>query len=91
MSMRNREQSRDDAQEFIEQASLWDRIKLGAGLTALGLLALFLLQNLQEVEVHFLWFDWSIRLLFALMLSAAFGGLGAVLIGTLSRRRERRP
>jgi uncharacterized integral membrane protein len=88
---RDREQFRDDARELVEQASLWDRIKLVGGLTALGLLVLFLLQNLQEVEVHFLWFDWSIRLLFALMLSAAFGGLGAILIGTLSRRRDRRP
>jgi len=88
---RDREQFRDDARELVEQASLWDRIKLVGGLTALGLLVLFLLQNLQEVEVHFLWFDWSIRLLFALMLSAAFGGLGAILIGTLSRSRDRRP
>jgi uncharacterized integral membrane protein len=64
------------------------RIKSGAGVLALAALALFLLQNLQEVDVHFLWFDWSTRMTWALLASAAFGGIGAVLIGTLARRRH---
>ena len=38
--------------------------------------------------MHFLWFDWSTRMTWALLTSAAFGGIGAVLIGTLARRRR---
>jgi uncharacterized integral membrane protein len=64
------------------------KIKTGAGALALGALALFLLQNLQEVDMHFLWFDVSTRMTWALLASAAFGGIGAVLIGTLARRRH---
>jgi uncharacterized integral membrane protein len=69
-------------------ATLLAKIKTGAGAVALGALALFLFQNLQEVDVHFLWFDWSTRMTWALLASAAFGGIGAVLIGTLARRRH---
>jgi uncharacterized integral membrane protein len=65
------------------------RIKLAVGIVALAALALFLLQNLQEVEVHFLWFDWSTRMLWALLASAAFGGIATFLIGTLRRRHSR--
>ena len=62
---------------------LWPRIRTGAGVTAVALLALFFVQNLQEVDVHFLWFDWSIRMTFALLASAlagaiAWAGFGAV-------------
>lgn len=65
-----------------------DRIKQGIGLLALAALALFLLQNLQRVEVHFLWFDWQTRMLWALLASAAFGAIGTFLVSTLAGRRR---
>ena len=45
-------------QKAVAETSARDRIKLVVGLVALGALILFLLQNLQEVDIHFLWFEW---------------------------------
>ena len=53
------------------EASLWPRIKLSVGILALALLLLFMAQNLQRVNIHFLWFDWHTRLLWALLVAAA--------------------
>ncbi len=61
-----------------------------AGLTALALLIIFLLQNLQQVRVNFLWFHQDIRLIYALLLAAAFGGVATIALGYLQRRREDR-
>ncbi len=71
------------------ERSLWSQIKLGIGIVAALLLLLFMVQNLQRVEIHFLWFDWNTRLLFALVIAAAFGGISAVVAGTLIRRGEK--
>ena len=65
------------------------RIRMGAGAIAIAALLLFFLQNLQEVRMHFLWFDWHTRLIFALFVSAAAGGVAAWLIGALRRRANR--
>lgn len=83
---------RDDArvQGAAAQPGLIDRSKLVLGAVALGALLLFLLQNLQEADVHFFWFDWSTRMVWALLVSAIAGALAAILIGTLSRRRDRK-
>jgi uncharacterized integral membrane protein len=72
------------------EASLWSRIKLSAGILALALLLLFMAQNLQRVNIHFLWFDWHTRLLWALLVAAAFGGISTIVAGALVRRREHR-
>lgn len=71
------------------EVSLWSRIKLGAGIAALALLLLFMAQNLQRVDIHFLWFDWHTRLLWALLIAGAFGGASTIIAGALARRRER--
>ncbi len=82
-----RDQSKDIAAAGDgSNASLFARIKLAIGVLALAALVIFLLQNLQEVDVHFLWFDWSTRMLWALMASAIIGALAAMLIGTITRR-----
>ena len=49
------------------------RIMPMLGAIAALALGLFLLQNLQEVDVHFLWLSFSTRLTWALLASAAFG------------------
>jgi uncharacterized integral membrane protein len=74
--------------EGVEAPSLWSRVKLSLGLLAAAALLLFLLQNLQDADVHFLWFDWSVRLVWALLASALFGGIVALAAWTLLRRRE---
>jgi uncharacterized integral membrane protein len=73
------------------ERSLLAQIRLGAGILAALLLLLFMAQNLQRVEIHFLCFDWNTRLLFALVIAAAFGGISAVVAGTLIRRSDRQP
>jgi len=73
------------------EASLLSRIRLGAGILALVLLLLFMAQNLQRVDIHFLWFDWHTRLLWALLIASAFGGISTIIAGAVARRREHRP
>ena len=68
---------------------LGERIKLGAGITAAGLLLLFLLQNLQEATIHFLWFDWEVALILALLLAAIVGAAATWLLTTFRWRRRR--
>ena len=65
-----------------------DRMKVIVGLVALGVLILFLLQNLQEVNIHFLWFDWSTRMIWALLASSIVGALAMVAFSTIRRRRS---
>ncbi len=90
MATRDRQQEGARFEEApVERTTLVGRVRLIVGLVALAALVLFLLQNLQDVEVHFLWFDWSTRLLWALLVSAIVGALAAVVLGTLVRRRER--
>ena len=77
-------------QKAVAETSLRDRIRLVAGIVALATLILFLLQNLQEVDIHFLWFDWSTRMIWALLASAIVGALAIVLFATLRRDRTQR-
>jgi uncharacterized integral membrane protein len=72
-----------------ERASLGHQLRIGAGVVAILGLLLFFLQNLQEVRMHFLWFDWDTRLIFALLVSAVVGGVAAWLIGALRHRGQR--
>ncbi len=59
------------------------------GAVSAALLGLFLLQNLQSVDVNFLWFSFSTRLTWALLASAAFGVI-ALAAFTLLRRHDER-
>lgn len=64
--------------------------RLVASLIGLGLLILFLLQNLQEVEVNFLWFTWNVAMIWALLLAAIIGIVVGLLIPAISRRNRTR-
>jgi uncharacterized integral membrane protein len=69
--------------------ALGSRIRLGAGLGALALLIIFVLQNLQDAEINFLFWSWDISVAFALLIAALLGGLvilGATWFGPLRRR-----
>lgn len=59
------------------------------GVISATLLGLFLLQNLQSVDVHFLWMDFSTRLTWALLAAAAFGVIALAAFATLRRRDDR--
>ena len=80
---------RTNTEATVDEGITLAKVKTSVGVFALAALALFLLQNLQEVDVHFLWFDWTTRMTWALLASAAFGAIAAVLIGALARRRRR--
>lgn len=75
--------------EVDDEAGLGDQIRMVVGVVALAALLLFFVQNLQEVQMHFLWFDWNTRLLFALFASAAVGGVATWLFSALRRRAQR--
>ena len=72
-----------------ERSRTGARVRAAIGATASLAPLLFFVQNLQEVELHFLWFSGSTRMLWALLASALAGAIAAVLIGTLNRRRLR--
>ena len=59
------------------------------GAIAAAALGLFLLQNLQEVDVHFLWFSFSTRLTWALLASTAFGVISLTAFALFRRRDDR--
>ena len=65
------------------------RVKMIAGFVVLGLLILFLLQNLQSTDIHFLWFTWSMRVIWALLGAAVGGALVTIVASTVRRRRAR--
>lgn len=57
-------------------------------LIGLGFLLLFLLQNLQDVEVNFLWLTWNTSMIWALLAAAGTGIVIGLLIPTVIRRRR---
>jgi uncharacterized integral membrane protein len=56
-------------------------IRGGLGGLAVGALTLFVLQNLQSVNVNFLWFEWQTRMLWALIVAAVAGALVTLAFG----------
>ena len=71
-----------------EPQDLGDQLKLIGAIIASAALALFFLQNLQEAEINFLWFEWNTRMIWALIVSAALGGVGVFLGTWFARRRK---
>jgi uncharacterized integral membrane protein len=79
-----------DTQPAQEPRDLSDQLKLAGSLIAGLALVLFFFQNLQQVDINFLWMEWHTRMIWSLIGSAALGGVG-VFLGMWFRRRERRP
>ena len=77
-----------EAAELAEERSFLGQIRLWGGIAGAALLVLFLVQNLQEAEVNFLWFEWNVRLIFALIGSAILGAIASMLIGFFRRRSQ---
>lgn len=79
------------AQESMaEERTITDNIRLGGGIGIVLALVLFFAQNFDDAKISFLWFDWTMPLVFALLISAAFGGLATWLFSTLRGRAERK-
>ena len=76
-------------EDVTESAPRGAPMRLVGGLGAVGLLVLFLLQNLQDAEINFLWFEWNIPVIWALLASAAIGALAAFAFSTLRGRRPK--
>ena len=75
--------------EPVEAPHAKRRIMPVLGAVAAAALGLFLLQNLQEVDMHFLWFSFSTRLTWALLASAAFGVISLAAFAIFRRRDDR--
>ena len=73
-----------------DEMSLSERLRLYGGLAVLVVLVVFFLQNLQEAELRFLWFEWETRVIWALLLSATFGAIATFSIMTIRSMRARR-
>jgi uncharacterized integral membrane protein len=69
---------------------LFGNIRFWGGIGAGALLVIFLLQNLQTVEVNFLWLSYDIRMVYALLISAVLGALTFFFLGVLRRRARRK-
>ncbi len=70
-------------------AAAWAKLTLAVLATAA--LVTFLLQNRQDAEVNFLWFDWSTQMIWALLVSAIVGVVASALLTTLASRRRGAP
>jgi len=82
-------QGRLTAQEApVEERSFLGQVRLWGGIAGAALLILFLVQNLQQAEVNFLWFEWNVRLIFALIGSAILGAIASMLFGFFRRRSQ---
>lgn len=70
-----------------EPQDLSDQLRLGGFVTAAIALALFFLQNLQKVPIHFLFFTLETQMIWALILSAMLGAVGVFLAVWFNHRR----
>jgi uncharacterized integral membrane protein len=72
------------------ERTLGDQLRFGGIVVAAVALLLFFFQNLQEVEINFLWFDWNTQMVWALLVSAVVGALAVWLGMQILARRQRR-
>ena len=65
-------------------------VALAAGMVALVIVLVFILQNLKSVRVHFFWATWSIPLAIDLLLASVLGGLVVFTVGSVRIMQLRR-
>ncbi len=73
-----------------DEMSLTEKARFYGGIAVVAILVVFFLQNLQEAEVRFLWFEWETRVIWALVVSAVFGALATFSVLTIRSRAARR-
>ena len=74
-----------------EERDLLDQIKIAGVMIAVGVMLLFFLSNFQHVEIKFIGATWHPRMIWALIVSALLGAIGAALAFTIRGRRGRKP
>ena len=72
------------------EMSLTERLRLYGGIAIIVVLITFFLQNLQQAEVRFLWFEWETRVIWALLLSAILGAISTLSVMTIRGRAAQR-
>ena len=77
-------------QSQSDEMSLSERARLYGSVAIVAVLILFFLQNLQQAEVRFLWFEWETRVIWALVVSAVFGAIATLSVVTIRSRAARR-
>ena len=83
----------DDRDQLVEQLpgrSLTDNLKLGGGIAIIAAFVIFLLQNTEDADVTFLFWEWTTPLFFALLLAAALGAIISWLFTTFRGRAARK-
>jgi uncharacterized integral membrane protein len=90
MMGRDRDEPGDGVADSASGRSFLGNVRLWGGLGAGALLILFLVQNLQKVEVNFLWMSYEIQMIFALLIAAGLGALTFFFLGVLRRRARRK-
>ena len=83
-----RREERTGIEPQDEARSLGSQIRLWGGLFSGVLLVVFLLQNLQKVEINFLWFEWHARMIVALIVTAFLGAVMTLMVGFFRRRGQ---
>lgn len=73
-----------------DEMSLSERLRLYGSVAVVIVLIVFFLQNLHEAEIRFLWFEWETRVIWALIVSAAFGAIATFSVVTIRSRNARR-
>ena len=74
-----------------EPRSALDQAKMiGAAIAGLALIVFFF-QNLQDVRIEFLFWDWRTDMIWALLVSALLGAVSTLLVTTLMGRRRKQP
>lgn len=69
--------------------STGDWVKLIVGVGGAAALVLFFLQNLQDVSVNFLWFEWNTGLIWALLVAAILGAVSSAAFSAFRGRARR--
>lgn len=73
----------------VSERSATDNARLGIAIALTAALVLFFAQNFDEAKISFLWFDWEMPLVVALLISALVGAAAAALLATLRGRVRR--
>jgi uncharacterized integral membrane protein len=81
--------SPDGASSAFGERSAIDNVRLGVGAALIAALTLFFAQNFDEAKISFLWFDWEMPLVIALLISALVGAIAMWLFATIRGRARR--
>jgi uncharacterized integral membrane protein len=86
--MDDRRIQQGEAPAPTKERSLGSQIRLWGGLAGAALLLLLLFQNLNRTDVTFLFWEWEVPLVLALIIAAVLGAVAAQVFGYFRRRAK---